>query len=104
MFKECLRNGVEPFILDDKRRTCYLAGIRCWDSVQISLMKVCIEAQDRFQTHLIIFDWCNIRPLVGMQQEIKKHFAVIDIFVFVYFFCHDRTKPFRSVFLMECSN
>lgn len=31
MFKECLRHGVTPFILDDKRRSAYLEGLRLWD-------------------------------------------------------------------------
>ena len=31
MFKECLRLNVMPFIIDDKRRTDYLEGIRQWD-------------------------------------------------------------------------
>jgi len=31
MFKECLRHEITPFILDDKRRTEYLKGIREWD-------------------------------------------------------------------------
>ena len=30
MFKECLRHGTMPFIIDDKRRSRYLRGIREW--------------------------------------------------------------------------
>ena len=30
MFKECLRHDIMPFILDDKRRSRYLQGIREW--------------------------------------------------------------------------
>lgn len=48
MFKECLRHDVMPFILDDKHRTSYLAGIRYWKSDQNRLCKVCVEAQARF--------------------------------------------------------
>jgi len=45
MLKECLRHGIIPFIIDDKRRTDYLDGIRCWDDDPDILMDVCIEAQ-----------------------------------------------------------
>ena len=48
MLKECLRHGTVPFIIDDKRRTGYLDGIRCWDDSPDVLMDVCIEAQLRF--------------------------------------------------------
>ena len=48
MFKECLRNDVMPFILDDKRRSRYLEGIRNWDEDRSILMEVVAEAQERF--------------------------------------------------------
>jgi hypothetical protein len=49
MLKECLRHDVTPFIIDDKRRTGYLDGIRFWDDDPDVLMDVCIEAQLRFE-------------------------------------------------------
>ena len=49
MFKECLHHEITPFILDDKRRTEYLKGIREWDMDKSTLFTPCLEAQARFQ-------------------------------------------------------
>lgn len=49
MLKECLLHDVTPFIIDDKRRTGYLDGIRFWDDDPDVLMDVFIEAQLRFE-------------------------------------------------------
>ena len=51
MFKECLRHEITPFILDDKRRTEYLKGIREWDN-KTMLFTPCLEAQARFQAQI----------------------------------------------------
>lgn len=48
MFKECLRNEVIPFILDDKRRARYLEGIRNWDEDRTIFLEAVAEAQERF--------------------------------------------------------
>lgn len=52
MFKECLRHEVMPFILDDKRRSRYLEGIREWDDDPGILSKVVMEAQSRFDAQI----------------------------------------------------
>ena len=52
MFKECLRHEITPFILDDKRRTEYLKGIREWDMDKSTLFTPCLEAQARFQAQI----------------------------------------------------
>ncbi len=52
MFKECLRHGVMPFIIDDKRRSRYLRGVREWDEDRYELKDVIMEAQDRFEAQL----------------------------------------------------
>ena len=52
MFKECLRHNVTPFILDDKRRTGYLEGIRQWNTDRSILMDVCMDAQMRFEAQI----------------------------------------------------
>lgn len=52
MLKECLRHGITPFILDDKRRGAYLEGIRCWEKDPLPLTQVCMEAQARFQAQI----------------------------------------------------
>ena len=52
MFKECLRHEVMPFILDDKRRSRYLEGIREWDDDPGILSEVVMEAQSRFDAQI----------------------------------------------------
>ena len=54
MLKECLRHSVTPFIIDDKRRTGYLEGIRCWDKDRSVFMDVCMEAQMRFEAQIAL--------------------------------------------------
>lgn len=52
MFKECLRHNVMPFVLDDKRRTRYLEGLREWDNDSSILAEVVMEAQSRFDAQI----------------------------------------------------
>ena len=52
MFKECLRHGVMPFIIDDKRRSRYLRGIKEWHDDRYELVDVVMEAQDRFEAQI----------------------------------------------------
>lgn len=66
MLKECLRHGITPFIIDDKRRTGYLDGIRCWDDDPDVLMDVCIEAQLRFEAQIAL------QGLLECQDRFKR--------------------------------
>lgn len=52
LFKECLRHNVMPFIIDDKRRTRYLEGLREWDDDPGILTEVVMEAQSRFDAQI----------------------------------------------------
>jgi len=52
MFKECLRFGTMPFIIDDKRRSRYLQGIREWHDDRFEMIDVVMEAQDRFEAQI----------------------------------------------------
>ena len=52
MMKECLRFGIDPFIIDDKRRGAYNQGIAQWDENPSILQNVAQEAQARFQNKL----------------------------------------------------
>ena len=65
MFKECLRHEITPFILDDKRRTEYLKGIREWDMDKSTLFTPCLEAQARFQAQI------NLQKLQEYAQRYK---------------------------------
>ena len=52
LFKECLRHDIMPFIIDDKRRSRYLRGIREWHDDRYELVDVVMEAQDRFEAQI----------------------------------------------------
>lgn len=52
MKKECLRHGIVPFIIDDKRRGGYNKGIECWHADRSVLREVCLKAQARFRNQI----------------------------------------------------
>ena len=52
MFKECLRHGTMPFIIDDKRRSRYLRGIKEWHDDRFEMIDVVMEAQERFEAQI----------------------------------------------------
>ena len=52
MFKECLRHGIMPFIIDDKRRSRYLRGIKEWHDDRFEMIDVVMEAQDWFEAQI----------------------------------------------------
>ena len=54
MFKECLRHCVMPFIIDDKRRTDYLEGIRQWNQDRSILTDVVLDCQARFEAQIAL--------------------------------------------------
>jgi len=54
MFKECLRHDVMPFIIDDKRRTDYLEGIRQWDQDRSILTDIVLDCQARFEAQIAL--------------------------------------------------
>ena len=58
MFKECLRHDIMPFIIDDKRRSRYLRGIKEWQVDRYELVDVVMEAQDRFEAQIELQKLC----------------------------------------------
>ena len=57
IIKECLRHGIDPFIIDDKHRGAYNRGICNWTSDRSQLTKVALDAQKRFQGKMAL---CNL--------------------------------------------
>lgn len=55
MFKECLRNGITPFIIEDDIKEFYYRGLREWRIGQGYLMDTCRAAQDRFKVYMDYF-------------------------------------------------
>lgn len=55
LLKECLRNHVVPFIIDDKLKMFYYRGLREWNTEQGYLEDTCLTAQDQFKRYLNYF-------------------------------------------------
>lgn len=56
MFKECLRNNITPFIIDDKRRSKYLAGLRAWPQEKEILLALINEVQQAFADQVVRYN------------------------------------------------
>ena len=55
MFKECLANGIVPFIITDELKMFYYRGLREWPRVREYLRDTCLTAQDKFKLLLDYF-------------------------------------------------
>jgi Fic family protein len=55
MFKECLRNGIMPFIIYDDMKMFYYRGLYEWNSEKGYLTDTCLAAQDKFKKYLDYF-------------------------------------------------
>jgi len=55
IFKECLRNNIVPFIIDEELKMFYYRGLREWKSEPGLLMDICLAGQDKFKTYLDYF-------------------------------------------------
>lgn len=55
MFKECLANGIVPFIITDELRFFYYRGLREWPAIPGYLRDTCLTAQDDFKRILEYF-------------------------------------------------
>ena len=55
MFKECLRNGIVPFIIEDGIKEYYYRGLKEWKNERGYLLDTCLTAQDRFKEYLNYF-------------------------------------------------
>lgn len=50
--KECLRYGIVPFIIEDRKKAFYYRGLSEWDNEQGYLIDTCLDGQDLFRTLL----------------------------------------------------
>ena len=55
MFKECLANGIVPFIITDALKLFYYRGLREWGHINGFLMDTCLTAQDQYKSLLDYF-------------------------------------------------
>lgn len=55
MFKECLANGIVPFIITDDLKLFYYRGLQNWTTEKGYLTDICLAAQDAFKQKLDYF-------------------------------------------------
>lgn len=55
MFKECLTNGIVPFIITEELKLFYYRGLREWGRVNGYLTDTCLTAQDQYKKLLDYF-------------------------------------------------
>jgi len=55
MFKECLKHGIVPFIIEDDLKMYYYRGLKEWDTEKGYLTDTCLAAQDKYKTYLNYF-------------------------------------------------
>lgn len=55
MFKECLKNNIVPFIIDEDLKMFYYRGLSEWNNEKGYLTDTCLAAQDKFKTYLEYF-------------------------------------------------
>ncbi len=56
MFKECLKNNIVPFIIDDSLKMFYYRGLSEWNIEKGYLTDTCLSAQDKFKKYLDYFN------------------------------------------------
>ncbi len=54
-FKECLKNGIVPFIILDSKKDFYYRGLKNWNSDRAWLMDICLDGQDTVKAYLDYF-------------------------------------------------
>ena len=55
LFKECLKNGIVPFIIDEDLKLFYYRGLHEWNTERGYLIDTCLSAQDKFRKYLDYF-------------------------------------------------
>lgn len=55
MFKECLANGIVPFIITDDLKMFYYRGLQQWPRIKEYLRDTCLTAQDNYKALLDYF-------------------------------------------------
>ena len=55
LFKECLRDNIVPFIIDEELKMFYYRGLKEWQNEKGFLRDTCLAAQDKFKAYLDYF-------------------------------------------------
>ena len=54
-FKECLKYGIVPFIIEDTKKSYYYRGLREWKNERGFLLGTCLDGQDTYKRLLDYF-------------------------------------------------
>ena len=55
LFKECLRNNIVPFIIEENLKMFYYRGLKEWYNEKGYLTDTCLTAQDKYKAYLDYF-------------------------------------------------
>ena len=55
-FKECLRFGIVPLIIEDSKKMFYYRGLSEWENEKGYLTDTCLDGQDTFKKLMAMFD------------------------------------------------
>jgi Fic family protein len=55
MFKECLKNGIVPFIIEDEYKAFYYRGLKEFEKTPGYLTDTCLSAQDKYKSIVSYF-------------------------------------------------
>lgn len=55
MFRECLRNNIVPFIIDERHKQFYYRGLREFSTIRGYLLDTCLSAQDTYKKWIKYF-------------------------------------------------
>ncbi len=55
LFKECLKNNIVPFIINDETKMFYYRGLKEWSGEKGFLSDTCLAAQETFKQYLDYF-------------------------------------------------
>ncbi|MDR1059386.1 MAG: Fic family protein [Treponema sp.] len=69
LFKECIKNGITPFVIDEKHKQFYYRGLREFDHTPGYLLDTCLSAQDTYKEYLTLFEIREGKP--GIRTDRK---------------------------------
>ena len=54
--KECLKNNIVPFIIEDSKKVYYYKGLSSWNTERNFLIETCLDGQDTIKDILTMLD------------------------------------------------
>jgi Fic family protein len=69
LFKECIKNGITPFIIDEGHKQFYYRGLREFDRTPGYLFDTCLSAQDAYKEYLARFEIREDKPAIRVDRE-----------------------------------